>query len=203
MRIGENSMTPIEALYQRARTSPNGVAFIVGDDKWKYGWLAAQAERLARGLAGRGIRKGDRIALQMPNRPEFVVAVYACFHIGVVAVPLNSRLKTVELKPLLAQLQPALYICDANLYSQVDAIDCSILAREKRFVAGDMREDKGVQPWASLLSDGSARLPVTADIHSPAVLLATSGTTGVPKFVIHTHATLAALFGLPFMCGGQ
>jgi acyl-CoA synthetase (AMP-forming)/AMP-acid ligase II len=154
-------------------------------------------------LAGRGIRKGDRIALQMPNRPEFVVAVYACFHIGVVAVPLNSRLKTVELKPLLEQLQPALYICDANLYSQVDAIDCSILPREKRFVAGDMREDKGVQPWASLLSDGSAPLPVTADIHSPAVLLATSGTTGVPKFVIHTQATLAALFGLPFMCGGQ
>jgi long-chain acyl-CoA synthetase len=203
MRIGENSMTPIEALYQRARTSPNGVAFIVGDDKWKYGWLAAQAERLARGLAGRGIRKGDRIALQMPNRPEFVVAVYACFHIGVVAVPLNSRLKTVELKPLLEQLQPALYICDANLYSQVDAIDCSILPREKRFVAGDMREDKGVQPWASLLSDGSAPLPVTADVHSPAVLLATSGTTGVPKNVIHTQATLAALFGLPFMCGGQ
>jgi non-ribosomal peptide synthetase component E (peptide arylation enzyme) len=64
MRIGENSMTPIEALYQRARTSPNGVAFIVGDDKWKYGWLAAEAERLARGLAGRGIRKGNRIALR-------------------------------------------------------------------------------------------------------------------------------------------
>src|SRR5258706_8884904 len=81
MRIGENSMTPIEALYQCARTSPNGVAFIVGDDKWKYGWLAAQAERLARGLVGRGIRKGDRIALHMPNRPEFVVAVYACVHI--------------------------------------------------------------------------------------------------------------------------
>ncbi len=62
-RTSPNSMTPIEALYQRARTSPNGVAFIVGDDKWKYGWLAAQAERLARGLAG-GIRKGDRIALR-------------------------------------------------------------------------------------------------------------------------------------------
>jgi hypothetical protein len=50
-------MTPIEALYQRARTSPNGVAFIVGDDKWKYGWLAAQAERLARGLTGRAFEK--------------------------------------------------------------------------------------------------------------------------------------------------
>ena len=203
MRIGENSTTPIEALYQRARTSPNGVAFIVGDNKWKYGWLAAQAERLARGLAGRGIWKGDRIALHMPNRPEFVVAVYACFHIGAVAVPLSIRLKTVELKPLLERLRPALYIGDANLYSQVDAIDCSILQRGKRFVVGDIREDKGVRPWASLLSESSAPLPVAADVHSPAVLLTTSGTTGVPKFVIHTQATLAALFGLPFMCGGQ
>jgi len=45
MRIGENSITPIEALYQRARTNPN-VTFIVADHKWKYGWLPAQAERL-------------------------------------------------------------------------------------------------------------------------------------------------------------
>jgi acyl-coenzyme A synthetase/AMP-(fatty) acid ligase len=66
-----------------------------------------------------------------------------------------------------------------------------------------MREDKGVQPWASLLRDGSAPLPVATDIHSPAVLCTTSGTTDASKFVIHTHATLAALFGLPFMCGGQ
>jgi acyl-CoA synthetase (AMP-forming)/AMP-acid ligase II len=162
MRIGENSMTPIEALYQRARTSPNGVAVIVGDDKWKYGWLAAQAERVARGLAGRGIRKGNRIALHMPNRPEFVVAVYACFHIGAVAVPLNNRLEAADLKPLLERLRPALYIGDANLYSKVDAIDGSILPREKRFVAGDMREHWGVQPWASLLSDGSAPLAVAS-----------------------------------------
>ena len=116
-------MTPIEALYQRARTSPNGVAFIVGDDKWKYGWLAAQAERLARGLAGRGIRKGDRIALHMPNRPEFVVAVYACFHIGAVAAPLNNRLEAVELKPLLERLRRAIYLGDPNLYGTADVID--------------------------------------------------------------------------------
>src|SRR6267154_85836 len=108
-----------------------------------------------------------------------------------------NRLEAVELKPLLERLRPALYIGDANLYGKVDAIDGSILPREKRFVAGDMREDKGVQPWASLLSDGSAPLPAITDIHSPAVALATSGTTGVPKIVIHTQATLAALFGLP------
>jgi acyl-CoA synthetase (AMP-forming)/AMP-acid ligase II len=202
MRIGQNSTTPIEALYRRARTSPSGLAFIVGEDKWKYGWLAAQAERLARGLTERGIRKGERVALHMSNRPEFVVAVYACFHIGAVAIPLNSRLEAVELKSHLERLRPALYIGDANLSSKLELLDYSILPREKRFIAGDVREDKGEQPWASLLSNGSAPLPVAADGHSPAVLLAASGTTSVPKFVIHTHATLAALFGLPFMCAG-
>lgn len=203
MRIGENSTTPIEALYQRARIYPNGVAFIVGEDKWKYGWLAVQAERLARGLTGQGIRKGDRVALHMPNLPEFVVAVYACFHIGAVAIPLNNRLEAVELKSLLERLRPALYIGDAKLYSKLDLLDCSILPRQKRFIAGEVREDKGEQLWASLLSNGSAPLPVAVDVHSPAVLLAVSGTANVPTFVIHTHATLAALFGLPFMCGGQ
>src|SRR3979409_2428503 len=108
MRIGENSMTPIEWWYHRPRAGPTGLAFIVGDDKWKYGWLAAQAERVARGLAGRGIRKGNRIALHMPNRPEFVVAVYACFHIGAVAVPLSNRLDAADLQPLLAGLHTAL-----------------------------------------------------------------------------------------------
>jgi long-chain acyl-CoA synthetase len=202
MRIGENSMAPIEALYQRARTSPDSLAFVVGDEKWKYAWLAAQAERLARGLAERGIRKGDRIALHMPNRPEFVVSVYACFHIGAVVVPLHARMKTVELKPLLERSWPALYIGDASLYSLVQEIDSSILPQEKRFIVGELKGDKGLQPWASLLNDGPAPLPVTGDIHSPAVLWATSGTTDVSRFVMHTQAMLAALFGLPFMCGG-
>jgi acyl-CoA synthetase (AMP-forming)/AMP-acid ligase II len=201
MRIGKHAMAPIEALARRARISPNSIAFAVGDDRWKYPRLAEQAERLARGLAGRGLRKGERIALHMPNRPEFVVAVYACFHIGAVAVPLNNKLSAAELKPMLEQLRPALYIGDADLYHLVDEIDCSILPREKRFIVGDTREGKGVQPWASLLSNCSAPLPVTADVHSPAVLLATPGKTGVLRFVTHTQATLAALFGLPFLCG--
>src|SRR5260370_19305367 len=151
-------MTTVIVLYLRERTIPKGVAFIVGDEKWKYGWLAAQAERVARGLAGRGIRKGNRIALHMPNRPEFVVAVYACFHIGAVAVPLNNRLEVADLKPLLERLRPALYICDANLYSKVDAIDRSILPREKRFVDGDMSEQRGRQPQAGVFIDGSEPL---------------------------------------------
>jgi long-chain acyl-CoA synthetase len=201
MRIGENSVAPVAALAQRARTSPDGVAFIAGCDQWKYAWVAAQAERIARGLIGRGIRKGDRIALHMRNRPEFVVSVYACFHIGAVALPLDHKLKAVELKSILERSWPALYIGDANLCGLVDEIDGSILPPETRFVVGDIGKHKGVQPWESLFKDGAGPLPVTADIHSPAVLFPAAVMPGVTRFVMHTQATLAALFGLPFMCG--
>jgi long-chain acyl-CoA synthetase len=190
--LQEKPMTPIAALHFQVGINPDGVAFINGNDRWTYERLALHAERLARGLVERGIRKGDRIALHMPNRPELAVALYACFHIGAIAVPLNNRFKAAELKPLLKRLQPALYIGHADLYGPVRAIDSSILPLERRFVSGSTREDAHEQPWANLLSDVSASAPSASDVHSPAVLLGTSGTTGVPKFVIHTTATLAA-----------
>ena len=185
-------MTPLETLQYRADSDPDGMAFIAGDHKWSYRSLAAQAARLARGLVACGIREGDRIALHMPNRPELAVALYACFHTGAIAVPLNIRLKTAELAPLLQRLQPTLYIGHADLYSQIEPIDSAILRHEARFIVGSTGRDTHVQPWTSLLRDGAPCAPAVSNVHSPAVLLATAGTTGAPKFVVHTGPTLAA-----------
>jgi long-chain acyl-CoA synthetase len=141
-------MTAIAALHHHAGTNPNGVAFINGDDTWTYKRLAGQAERVADGLVRRGVRRGDRVALHMPNRPELAVALYACFHIGAIAVPLNNRLKTAEMRPLLKRLQHALYVGEAELYSQVSAIESSILPPERRFVAGSTRRSRlSPAPW--------------------------------------------------------
>lgn len=194
-------MTPIQVLYKRARVNPEGLAFAVGEKRWSYAWLAAQAESVARGLAGRGLREGDRIVLHSPNRPELVAGAYACFHIGAVAVPLGHRLQAVELKPLFERLRPSLYMGDARSYRQVEAIDGSTLPHERRFVIGHAGEHNRVQAWESLLdSNASTPLPVVTDIHTPAILLASFETTGI-KLVTHTHATLTALFGLPFLYG--
>jgi long-chain acyl-CoA synthetase/feruloyl-CoA synthase len=193
-------------LHDRAKTNPSDVAFIAGGDKWTYGRLAAQADRLARGLVARGIGKGDRIALHMPNRPELAVALYACVYIGAIAVPLNNRLKAAELKHLLHRLRPALYVGQVDLYGQAREVDSSILPPARCFVIGNASRDSHGQPWKDLLRDVSGPVPIASDIHSPAVLLATSGTTGAPKLVIHTQSTLAAIadiwehFGLD---GGQ
>jgi acyl-CoA synthetase (AMP-forming)/AMP-acid ligase II len=102
-------MTPIGVLCQLIETRSKQVAFIKDKEVWTYKRLAAEVERLAQGLAERGLRKGDRVALHMANLPEFVVAYHACFRAGLIAAPLNIRFKTAELRPLLQRLRPSLY----------------------------------------------------------------------------------------------
>jgi long-chain acyl-CoA synthetase len=187
-------MTPITALYRRADNHPRQVAFITGNEIWTYRRLATEADRLARALLVRGVRQGDRVALHMANLAELAVAYYACFRIGAIAAPLNTRFKTAELRPLLRRLQPSVYLGQAQLYSQVAPIEPGILASDARYVVGGIVEDEPAQPWENLL-EGAAETSALhdCDIDSPAVLLTTSGTTGAPKFVTHTPATLSAI----------
>jgi acyl-CoA synthetase (AMP-forming)/AMP-acid ligase II len=131
----------------------------------------------------------------MPNRPEMAVALYACFRVGAIACPTNTRFKTAELREIFQRLQPALYLGEEQLHSRVETIEPEILAAEKRFVTGPSGAYKGAMPWSALLVDGLGNrpLPPEPDQDAPAILLTTSGTTGRPKFVTHTPATLAAI----------
>ena len=185
-------MVPTGALHHRVATDREKVAFTTGQDSWTYERVATEVERLARGLIRRGLRKGDRVALHMANLPELVIAYHACFKLGVIAAPLNIRFKAAELKALLQRLRPSLYVGQAALYSQLASIDSSILASNARFIVDGSVNDPRVQPWTELFAETNGRpIPVSPDVDAPAVLLTTSGTTGQPKFVIHTLATLS------------
>src|SRR5882672_8675740 len=143
-------MTPADALMRQAQTRPQSTAFVFHEEIWTYERLAAEAERLARGLAARGVGPGDRVALHMMNRPEMVVANYACFRLGAIAAPLRTAFKFAELGPILQRLKPALYIGDMGLYENVAPVDASILSPDKRFIVNGTFEDHGVQPWEML-----------------------------------------------------
>src|ERR1700751_3300557 len=104
------SLTPTEALTAQAHTRPEGTAFIFNEDIWTYGRLAAEAESVACGLAANGGKPRDRVALHMMNRPEILVAYYACYRLGAIAAPVRTAFTFAELEPLLQRLQPALYI---------------------------------------------------------------------------------------------
>ena len=148
-------MTLTGALTHQAQTRPQSAAFVFHEEVWSYARLAAEAERLARGLAARGVGPGDRVALHMMNRPEMVAAYYACFRLGAIAAPLRTAFKFAELAPILQRLKPALYIGDANLYGSVAPVDRSILALDKRFIVGGAVEDQGVQAWEALFDEAT------------------------------------------------
>jgi long-chain acyl-CoA synthetase len=185
--------TPLDVLYHQADNNPAQVALIAGREVWSYRRLAIAVDEVASALVARGVRKGDRVALHMGNVAELAIAYYACFRIGAIAAPLNTRLKTAELRPRLQRLRPSLYIGQAHLYAHVVPIETDILAADARYVIGEPCVLGQARSWTNLL-DGTTEtvaleLP-RAD--EPAVLLGTSGTTGLPKFVTHTGSTLAA-----------
>src|SRR6202045_4505281 len=140
-------MIPTDALMHHVQNRPESTAFVFHEEVWTYERLATEAELLARGLAARGVGRGDRVALHMMNRPEMVVAYYACFKLGAIAAPLRTAFKFAELAPILQRLRPMLYIGEMGLYENIAPVDVSILAPSKRFVVNGTFEDDGVRPW--------------------------------------------------------
>ena len=70
---------------------PEAQALVVGESRWTYAEAAGRIRALAAGLAGRGIRGGDRVVLFLSNRPEFYFAYFACQYLGAIAVPVSTR----------------------------------------------------------------------------------------------------------------
>jgi long-chain acyl-CoA synthetase len=128
------TLTPNDALIHQAQTRPNDTAFVFHDVVWTYQKLATEAERLARALAARGVASGDRVALHMMNRPEFIVAYYACFRLGAIVAPLRTAFTLGELGPILQRIEPALYLGEVGLYGNVAGVDAKLLPPSRRFV---------------------------------------------------------------------
>jgi long-chain acyl-CoA synthetase len=192
MKRGED-MTPIEVLYSMADNRPTQAAMIAGDQFWTYARLLGETERLAKAMLARGVKPGDRVALHMANVPQMVLAYHACFRIGAIAAPLNIRMKTAELRPILKQLQPALYLGQSHLYPEMANIESDIVPPYARYIVGKPVKDERARPFERIYAGAAAQpLVEQPDPDAPALLLSTSGTTGRPKLVVHTGRTLGA-----------
>lgn len=106
--------------------------------------------------------------------------------------PLSGRFTFAELTPLLRRLNPALYIGEIGLYNNVMAVDPAILPQHKRVIVGAGQKGDESLPWEELLEGARSDVPLRSAVaNKPAALITTSGTTGEPKFVVDTPATLA------------
>jgi len=157
------------------------VALFVGDEKIRYRELLKRVDLFAGFLQSKGIGEGDRVALFLRNSPEFVVTLFALSKLGAIAVPINTFLKSDELRYILedsgAKLLVASVIHDKVIqHAEVDTL-CSLIVWE-----GGLRV---TSPFSVSFEEAlTAKLeakPVMRKLDDTAVIIYTSGTTGKPK----------------------
>ena len=90
---------------------PSGVAISYAGRAITYRELVSDVDRFAGSLRGLGVQAGDRVAIVLPNCPQFVVALFAAARIGAVAVPCNPLATATELRDQLAMVAPAVLVC--------------------------------------------------------------------------------------------
>ncbi len=148
-----------------------------------WGTFAARAAAAAGGLRGSfGLSPGDRVAIVMRNRPEYLEALYAVWHAGLVAVPVNARLHRDEIAYILDHSGAAVVLTDDEHADDVEPLVGTVDALRAVVPAPGPRWDRLTAAAAVPLVD---RTPTDA-----AWLFYTSGTTGRPKGATLTHRSL-------------
>lgn len=170
---------------------PLEAALIFEDKTHTYADLLSRTQSLAASLLERGINPGDRVAFLLPNCVEIVLCYYACFKIGAIAVPLNLRFGADLLKYVINHSGARVLISEPELFAKVEQIRSSLPDVEQYYLISRHSNFSGVSPFSELVEATlSADRLCVFDESSPAAIYYTSGTTGLPKAVIHTHASL-------------
>ena len=167
---------------RRARFGPDRVALVFGNRSWTYRELAERIRRLANGLRGLGVARGDRVAWLGPNHPAFLEALFASGLLGAVLAPVNHRLEPAAIREVLEDTDPTVLIRNG-----MDSV--SVLDLVTHRVAVDAPD--GAPAFEALLA-GSPDDPIE-ELVGPddlCMLPHTSGTTGSPKGVMLTHGNV-------------
>lgn len=171
--------------------TPDKPALVFDGASTSYRELAEAVDRSAHRLRSLGVSRGDRVAIFMRNRSEFVELYLACFRVGAIAVPLNHRFQTDEVVFAVDHCEAKLLIVDGPLLPVVHDLPAASPSLTDVYVYGDVPEG-AANAWADVAAgEASGDWPPVAD-DDAAMILYTSGSTGKPKGVTHTHRSILA-----------
>ncbi len=192
-------------------------ALVFRERRYTFRQIAAEVDRVALGLIGAGVRPGEKVAIWLLNRPEWIFAMFALAKIGAVHVPINTRFRTVDLAQVLERSNtatlithdvsgPVDYLGMVRELATLDGagadrrVQSTRLADLERVIVVSDRTYPGVWSWPELLAATGTVEAATLAERAAAVrpddtafIMYTSGTTGFPKGVMRDHTILAHL----------
>ncbi|MDW8063733.1 MAG: AMP-binding protein, partial [Candidatus Caldarchaeum sp.] len=182
---GENISTLAVLLHKKREKNGSKVAVRTGRQEITYEQLDEACSKVAGGLTRLGVRKGDRIAVYMPNSVEFLYVWFGAMKIGAVLVPLNISLKGLLLKHLIDDSEANTIVVGKQLLNNYLEIKHQLDKVKNHITDADY---EGFHPL-SLLTDSEKQLTQPADVSpkDPATIMYTSGTTGHPRGVVLPH----------------
>lgn len=192
------SLAPL--IEQRAREHPERPLAVVGDRTWSYGHVDRQASSFAAALSELGLGAGDRIAVNLPNGIEWIVALLAAAKLGAVVVPVSPQLSSHDLRYQLRHAE-ASAVVTIERWGGVDYLqrfedllgDLPDLQYVVTVGDEDLWYDDRIFQFEDLVSSGSGRpvpQPATRDDAQDLAVVYTSGTMGKPKGVRLSHHAL-------------
>ncbi|MCP4352171.1 MAG: long-chain-fatty-acid--CoA ligase [Desulfobacterales bacterium] len=179
---------------QGRRIFPDKPAIIFEEKIITYKELDTMANQVANGLCKLGIRRGDRVALFLPNIPQFAFSYLGIQKMGAIAVSVNSTLKTDEVKFILNDSGSVALITSESLSENVPEQDIPdlkhILVTETENQKSEIRNSISLEDLMNSVSSEAYAIEMEQD--DPAAIVYTSGTTGVPKGATLSHGNVVS-----------
>lgn len=180
-----------QTLEQRAKELPEKPAFIFRDQKISFSQLRDSAFRLANGLIRLGVKKGDKVAIYLPNWPEYVFSYLAVWCCGATAVPLDFMLTEDEITSCVHHSEAKVLIAKPKANLSLSSIKSKCPLLKEVLACGENTE--GYLSLTEFMSGSENKNPnISIDDRDYSIIFYTSGTTGKPKGVLINYLQLGA-----------
>ena len=197
--MSDEPQTLRDLIRSTAEKYPENDAVVDGVSRYTYAELLDRVKRMAKLLHTLGVRKGDRVALLMPASTSHVIALFGSIELGAIPSALHARESADTLAAIVERLSPRVLV-----YDGVFAEKAKSLRDDTGLITAAVRSISSVTPKDQCANGQDPIIPAALDNYEPdlelmpvalddtAVIALSSGTTGIPKGIMHTHRTLMA-----------